>query len=861
MSQEKAQLIAPIDSSFTVPGVTVSGVVTATSFDGTITGVADSITQGKNLNVGVITALSFSGNLTGDAGGLIGSPNTVAGVVTANSFVGGITGNITGDVIGNASGIGASIKQGNNLNVGIATAVEWYGDGSGVTGAGSSAYAAQEITATGDETIIDLSYGNVIYYKGQVDTTVGFASTSPAENLTFIRDTSSTFDVAYNESFSTGGVTFDGTGDYLSISNNAAFQLGTGDFTVEFFYKGDDASTYNQVVGTQSVFDPTDGLWRIGTYTNSDEIYITRGTGSGFETCEYTVNVNDDAWHHIAFTRADGNIKTFVDGVRQTPANDGYSTESIPGSMTSSNDLRIARNDRDNNEIDAIISNVRIVKGTAVYTENFLPPSTELPNITNTTLLCCRSDSSTTVSAVSAGTITASGDPAAAMHNITYSGTNALTNSTSITWPDRVKWNNDITPTLFTNPRTSASAMQVFRFTTVDTGLTYNAWEEMKTDNDSFDLFNWGTNSNGVLGDNSTASKSSPIQVSSTIPWWSKIANYGNGQQPSSSPYAMAIKSDATLWAWGYNRLGSGGWNSGTDSASRSSPTQIPGEWSTSARCYTGSLGVKTDGTLWAWGTNNQGGNGTNNRTSYSSPTQIGTDTTWAKDTFSVARAEGSSSPSDSISAAIKTDGKLWMWGDNAQGALGKDDTTDRSSPTQVPGSAYSTIKLERHTVAALTTPGGLKTWGLNDEGQLGLNNRNSKSEPQNVPGSWAEIDTGTQLMVAIKTDGTLWAWGTGGFGALGQNQGGSFGANCRSSPTQIGTDTTWSKCSAGHVSGMASKTDGTLWVWGYQALGQNTPGGEGLSSPTQIPGTNWVGQQGKHGAVGSVLRGRNYPS
>ena len=110
MSQTKAQLVAPV-GVVTASSMTVTGVLTATTLDGNVIGAAVSIAQGKNLNVGVITALSFSGNLTGDAGGLIGSPNTVAGVVTANSFVGGITGNITGDVIGNASGIGASIKS------------------------------------------------------------------------------------------------------------------------------------------------------------------------------------------------------------------------------------------------------------------------------------------------------------------------------------------------------------------------------------------------------------------------------------------------------------------------------------------------------------------------------------------------------------------------------------------------------------------------------------------------------------------------------------------------------------------------------------------------------------------------------
>ena len=57
-------------------------------------------------------------------------------------------------------------------------------------------------------------------------------------------------------------------------------------------------------------------------------------------------------------------------------------------------------------------------------------------------------------------------------------------NSYTITWPDRVKWNNNTTPTLFTNVRSTAA--QVFHFTTVDTGLNYNAWEEMKT---SFEPF------------------------------------------------------------------------------------------------------------------------------------------------------------------------------------------------------------------------------------------------------------------------------------------------------------------------------------------------------------------------------------
>ena len=384
MSQEKAQLIAPIDSSFTVPGLTVSGVITATSFDGTITGVADSITQGKNLNVGVVTALSFAGNLTGNAGGLIGSPNTVAGVVTGTSFIGGLTGNITGDVIGNASGIGASIKQGVNLNVGIATASTWYGDASGVTGAGVTAFIAQEVTGTADETILNLTHGNLIYYKG-VATTVGFASTAATQEVTIVRDTSPTFTAAYNESISTGGVTFDGN-DYLSMGDNATFQLGTDDWTIECFWKSGSGNTgnYQQLIGTQTEdTGTTAGIWRVGTRTSSDQIYFSRADGSGFEEPIWDVDVNDEEWHHLAFTRESGSVYCYVDGVKQTNVGE---SNAISGSMTSNDSCYIGYNTRDGTYITGTVSNARIVKGTAVYTANFLPPSAELTNITNTGL-------------------------------------------------------------------------------------------------------------------------------------------------------------------------------------------------------------------------------------------------------------------------------------------------------------------------------------------------------------------------------------------------------------------------------------------------------------------------------------------
>ena len=105
------------------------------------------------------------------------------------------------------------------------------------------------------------------------------------------------------------------------MADNAAFQLGTDDWTIDFFWKSGSGNTgnYQQLLGTQtSDTGTTAGIWRVGTRTNSNQIYFSRADGSGFEEPVWNVDVNDEAWHHIAFTRASGYVYCWVDGVQQT---------------------------------------------------------------------------------------------------------------------------------------------------------------------------------------------------------------------------------------------------------------------------------------------------------------------------------------------------------------------------------------------------------------------------------------------------------------------------------------------------------------------------------------------------------------
>ena len=153
---------------------------------------------------------------------------------------------------------------------------------------------------------------------------------------------------------------------------------------------------------------------------------------------------------------------------------------------------------------------------------------------------------------------------------------------------------------------------------------------------------------------------------------------------------------------------------------------------------------IKRNGTLWAWGFNNNGHLGTND-VSYAakcSPIQIGSLTDWAQVANSYL-----------FTSAIKTDGTLWVWGNNAQGQLGQGDTSATISPVQV-GSLtdWASVDVDTYNIVALKTDGTMWAWGANEYGQLGLGDTTGRSSPVQIGSAtnWIAIELGYQVMRAL---------------------------------------------------------------------------------------------------------------
>ncbi len=353
-------------------------------------------------------------------------------------------------------------------------------------------------------------------------------------------------------------------------------------------------------------------------------------------------------------------------------------------------------------------------------------------------------------------------------------------------------------------------------------------------------LWTWGNNSNGQLGDNTTTQRNTPVTTFAGGTNWKQVG-CGIGARSTA-----AIKTDGTLWTWGSNSFGSLGDNTVIN---RSTPvTTFAGgsNWKQVSGGYV-SLAIKTDGTLWTWGWNIYGQLGIN--VAYIGQSNIPIspvpDTNWKQidESDPIEVPLPTLACGNAYTSAIKTDGTLWTWGVNINGQLGDNTITQRSTPitTFTGGTNWKQVACGNLYTVAIKTDGTLWTWGSNSNGQLGDNTTTTRVTPVTTFAggtNWKQVACGLQHTAAIKTDGTLWVWGFNSSGQLGDNT-----TTLRTTPiTTFAGGTDWKQvaCSS-HTA--AIKTDGTLWTWGFNLgaqLGDNTTTLRITPITTFAGGTDW---------------------
>ncbi|HVR85923.1 MAG TPA: RCC1 repeat-containing protein, partial [Planctomycetota bacterium] len=350
------------------------------------------------------------------------------------------------------------------------------------------------------------------------------------------------------------------------------------------------------------------------------------------------------------------------------------------------------------------------------------------------------------------------------------------------------------------------------------------------------------------------SSDSSEVKV---IPSFN-VALLSAGTSPASR-VSLAVLKDGSLWGWGSNQnllLGPTTSNAlSTVAFEISTPFTHPISSISTSGMH--ALALTSDGTVWAWGSNQFGelGNGTQ---STAAPFNLGSPSPVSTLAGVIAIAAGGNH-----SLALKSDGTVWGWGDNSAGQLGNGTTTLSPTPVQVSmlTGIIAIAAGENHSLA-LTSDGYVWAWGLNTNGQLGNGTTTSLGVGQSSPvqvsalTGVAGISAGYAFSMALGRDGTVWVWGDGGHGELGN---GTFASSpLRTQVLGLGEMTA---VSAGSNHCLALQSDGTVWSWGFNLTGQLGNGTVsnitpyGLSSPGQVVSLTGVTAISGGGAHSLALR------